>query len=479
MTEDAKNILFIMTDSLVPDFMGLYGDKSGNTPNLSRLAERGTIFENAYCNSPLCAPSRASMTTGRYVSDIGVFDNANSFSSDVPTIAHALSSRGYESTIIGKMHFLGHDQNHGFERIALDTDYSHGYRPEEYSMAFQWGNFQKGNPCSADWMGPSYVKSEKWDNYTLHYDWDNKIHTEALSFLSEKDEKSSPFFCCISYHAPHNPFWVPEELRNIFKDKKLPLPRLPDSINPEHGPMDKWLNAFHYVPEFKNAMMEEKSLRWMYETYYSLIYDLDRRIGELMEVFKRNNLDQNTVIVFSSDHGDMLGNRGMLQKRYLYDRSAKVPLMFVMPGDNRATKCVKEPVSLIDLFPTFADIARADIPDDLPGISLCPAVETGHAPDRPVFVEYHGEGVHAPCYMVRKGDYKYIYVHEYEERLYNLATDPDEFFNLITEPELSDVIVELKEEIFRNFNPENTREVALESQKKRKFIYDAVVKAEA
>ncbi len=386
----------------------------------------------------------------------------------------------YETVIIGKMHFIGHDQTHGFDRrIALDTDYSTGYDPDEYKLGYSWHQPSGGNPWGVDWMGPSYVKSEKWGHYPKHYDWDGQIHREALAYLSAKTPGCGPFFCCVSYHAPHNPFWIPDHLREPFRDSELPLPRIPEGMETCHGPMDQWLNDFHYEPEIHDRLMDKENLRWLYETYYGIVYDLDRRIGELIDLLGEKGLDKDTAIVFASDHGDMLAHRGMVQKRHLYERSVRVALLFSFPGHWKGGIRLHNPVSLIDLFVTFADMAGAPRPLDLPGRTLLPSVLDGvEPPPRAVFSEYHGEGVHAPCFMVRRDDFKYVHVHGYEERLYNVAEDPDEFTNLIGDAKYAQVVSELRAALLEAFDPEAVAAKAVESQLNRGFIYNCALLGE-
>ena len=474
------NILFIMSDSLVPQLAGPYGDTVGSTPHLDALAASGVVFENAYCNSPLCAPSRASMVTGRYVSELGAFDNGSAFAAEWPTMGHALGAAGYESAIIGKMHFIGHDQHHGFDtRIALQTDYSKRYDPGEYKLAYKWDQPSAGNPHGADWMGPSYVDEDRWQDYRHHYDRDETIHREALAYLEARSASDRPFFCCVSYHAPHNPFWIPDRFRDVFRGKDLPLPSIPDGIDPCHGPMDTWLNDFHYVPEIRDRLMTKENLRWLYETYYGIVHDLDRRIGELLAALQTHGLAEDTVVVFASDHGDMMAHRGMVQKRCFYERSERVALMFACPGHWQGRVRLSTPVSLIDLFPTFAELAQAPVPDDLPGTSLLGNVADGtEPPARVVFSEYHGEGVHAPCFMARKDRYKYIYVHGHEERLYDVINDPDEYENLIGSVEHAAIAKELKNALLEQFDTEAVAEYALCSQRNRNFVYDCTKQEE-
>ena len=469
------NILFIMSDSLPPDLLSIHGGPAGSTPNLERLAENGVVFERAYCNSPLCAPARASLVTGRYVSEIGAFDNASEFSSEWPTIGHVMRAAGYEADIIGKMHFVGYDQSHGFTRIAQDADYTHGYNSADYAIAYSWERPPRGNPVGIDWMGPSYIKLDKWDHYPRHYDWDEQIHRAALAYLGAKGPESPPFFSCVSYHAPHNPYWIPEQYRARFRNADLPMPKVPEGVETCHGPMDEWLNTFHYVDEIRDRLLEEDNLRWLYETFYGVLYDLDRRVGELLSLLAQRKLAENTAIVFAGDHGDMLGHRGMVQKRYFYERSVRVPLIFSFPGRWKRGTRVCTPVSLVDLLPTFAGMAGAPVPSDLPGSGLLPCIVEGtEPPEKNIFCEYHGEGVHSPCFMAVRGAYKYVYVHGHEERLYDLENDPDEFRNLLPDDNYSSIASRMKESLLRQFDPDAIAEAALQSQRNRGFILRCV-----
>ena len=462
------NILFILCDSLAPHFTQPYGDGSSLTPNLARLADRGVVFENAYCNVPLCAPSRASLVTGRYASELGCFDNASAFASEWPTLGHSLGAVGYETAIIGKMHFVGYDQQHGFDqRIALETDYSKGYNPRLYQLAYDWKQASAGNPNSPHMMGESYLKSERWQDYRVHYERDELIHQAALDYLQQPHVK--PYCAVVSYHAPHNPFWSPEEYQAPFRGKPLPLPKY---IETPHGIMDEWLNDFHYLPENQAELMTKENLRWLYETFYGMVYDLDRRVGELIEVLEQAD---NTLIIFASDHGDMMGERGMVQKRTFYEKSVRVPLIFAWPKRWQQGARCKGPVSLIDLFPTLADTIQAPAPNDLPGKSLVSSlVGDSDLLEGRVFAEYHGEGVHAPCFMVRQGDYKYIYVHGHEERLYDLRSDPGERVNLIGDVTYMELRQLLRAQLLEAFNPEAVAQAARTSQHNRNFVYRCI-----
>ena len=367
---DSMNILFVMADSLSPHDLGCYGNSCALTPNIDKLAKSGVLFNRAYCNSPLSAPSRASMVTGRYCSELNVFDNANEFRGDIPTIGNVLQLANYETVICGKMHFIGYDQYHGFnQRLALETDYSQSYDPNAFRFAYDWERNGR-NPDGPIYMAGSYVALPRWDNHPVngHYDRDQTIHQKALEYLSEKDANSDPFFCCVSYHTPHNPFWIPEKYKSSFRGKQLPFP---ENAISTHGIMDDWLNEFHHVIDCRDQLMQKESIRWLYETYYGMVNYLDCLIGELVAAIDRQGLRDNTVIVFASDHGDMLCHRGMVQKRYFYERSVRVPLIFVLPHQLRRGVRSDELVSLLDITPTFAELVKTSC-YDVRGNSLVP-----------------------------------------------------------------------------------------------------------
>jgi choline-sulfatase len=372
------------------------------------------------------------------------------------------------------MHFVGHDQHHGFDsRIALDTDYTREHDPLEYRLAYDWGQPSGGNPAGPEWMGPSYVDSPQWDPYPKHFEADERIHREAIEYLSGKEPGGRPFLCCISYHQPHNPFWIPGEIREMFAGGELPLPEVPPGVDPCQGPMDRWLDEFHYLPQVRREMMTRENLRWLYETYYGMIHDVDRRIGEVLDLVSERGLDRDTAVVFASDHGDMLGHRGMLQKRYFYERSVRAALVFSYPGRWAEGARLSTQVSLVDIFPTLADLGEAPVPDGLPGQSLVDSLEGGTEPEnRTVLCEYHGEGVHAPCFMAVRDGFKYMYVHGYEERLYHLPSDPDEYANLIDLAEHGEVAEHLRKEILDTFDPDQVASAAVRSQRNRNFIYE-------
>jgi choline-sulfatase len=473
MADDARpDVLVIQCDSLPPDLIGAYGDPNGATPNIDALAQNGIRFD-ASCNAPLCTPSRASMMTGMLASRMDCFDNASEFSSEHPTIAHAFRARGYRTAIIGKMHFLGHDQHHGFdERIALDTDYSTGYDPRLYALAYDWDSPSEGNPNSPQMMGESYLAADAPAAYRerfrreLHGERDDRIHREALGYLRRAREE--PFLAFVSYHAPHNPFWAPDEEVARFEHAR---PTRDARMAPDAGVMDRWLNDFHYVPAVRERLMTPENLAWLHSTLYAMIAALDTRVGELMASLPRPD---RTIVVFLSDHGDMLGDRGMLQKRTFYERSIRVPLIIAGPGIAGGRFCAV-PVSLVDLLPTLASQIEAPLPPDIDGRDLSPALAGRDAPVGPFVAEYHGEGVHAPCFMLRDGALKYILVSGYGHHLYDLDSDPEERVDLAAQPSHAATVEAMRTALLARVDPDGVDRRARASQRRRSYIHRALV----
>ena len=473
MVDDARpDVLVIQCDSLPPDLVGAYGDPNGATPNIDALARSGIRFD-ASCNAPLCTPSRASMMTGMLPSRLDCFDNASEFSAEHPTIAHAFRSRGYRTAIIGKMHFLGHDQHHGFdERLALDTDYSTGYDPRLYALAYDWDSPSEGNPNSPQMMGESYLAAETPAAYRerfrreLHDERDEKIHREALNYL--RRDRDEPFLAFVSYHAPHNPFWAPDAEVARFAHAR---PTREARLAPDAGVMDCWLNDFHYVPEVRERLMTPENLAWLHSTLYAMIAALDERVGDLLASLPRPD---RTIVVFLSDHGDMLGDRGMLQKRTFYERSIRVPLIMAGPGIARGHFC-PAPVSLVDLLPTLASQIGALLPPDIDGRDLSPALGGVDAPVEPFVAEYHGEGVHAPCFMLRDGALKYILVSGHGHHLYDLESDPEERVDLAAEPAHAAAVEALRTALLARVDPDDVDRRARASQRRRSYIHRALL----
>ena len=481
MTE-RPNILLIMADQLMPFLTGAYGHPVVQTPHLDRLAADGVRFDAAYTPYPLCAPARVAFMTGRYASRIGCFDNAALFPADQPTLAHYLTNAGYETVLSGKMHFIGPDQLHGFGR-RLTTDVF----PANIAWvpALDDAGRQAQGGHAHNYVLPN-VGIRPWTKF-LSYDEETQFR--ALEYIRERAraQPQQPFFLVASFHHPHDPFHVTRELWDLYAGTSIDIPHFPDNLDETYSAMDRWVNEVHGVHEV--ALRDPDNLRALRRAYYGLVTYVDRKVGELLTALEETGQRENTMVIFTSDHGDMLGERGMVQKRCYYEWSVRIPLIIHFPdgrvaGRRVVPRRVAAPASLLDLLPTLLDLAqvpqRARLPVD--GSSLLPLLE-GQEPladeetaTRAVFSEYHLEKVKGPSFMVRRGRYKYIYIHEHGSQLFDLQEDPDEWHNLAGQPHTSAVEESLRALILAQFDPQQLAAAATESVSRRLIIKEALAR---
>ncbi|NJO00546.1 MAG: sulfatase-like hydrolase/transferase [Bacteroidia bacterium] len=500
------NIILITSDQLIPHLMGTYGHPVVNTPNLDKLATSGIVFNAAYTPNPICAPARACLMTGQYSTHIKVWDNAAPLSSDEPTIGHYLSLRDYESVLSGKMHFVGPDQLHGYDKRLIPNIYPADFVwtkdrfkkiPGSHAQAYEAAAIRivpEGTDLSPGPSGELAFKRPVFNfgstmvvnsgfNETSHNSkFDKWAHFKALDYLREKraaieqGADTRPFFLTISYNYPHEPFHPPLELYRMYENAPVDLPALPDTLDPCYSAMDKWLNQHHGLET--TQVKDPESIQKVRRAYYALVTYVDIVVGEIMKCLAENNFDKNTLIIFTSDHGDMLMEKGMVQKRSFYEWSSRIPLIVKFPDEAHAGMKINTPVSLIDVLPTILDVAQ--IPDSvrlrMDGKSLLPLIEKGEDASRYVISEMHSEGVYAPCFMVRKGDFKYIYIHGYESQLFNLKDDPGEWKNLIYDKKYAPLVTRLREVIFQHFDPEEIETALQHSIGSRQLIQQWIEK---
>ncbi|MBA31184.1 MAG: hypothetical protein CL748_01445 [Chloroflexi bacterium] len=356
-----KNFLIIMSDEHSAKFSSAYGHPIIKTPNMDKLSSIGTTFTNNYCNSPLCVPSRASFMTGQYVSKNEIWDNTKAIPSDKITWPYILRDNGYEVVLSGKMHLIGQDNLHGFEKnlsydphIAEPLDH---YRWDEgiSNASKPWNHIDEAGPGSSPMI-----------------DADNEIEKTSINFLSDKNRHKNPFALCVGFIAPHFPFKVPKKYFEKY---------FPDNINmPEHLSDDHTKLGSHSKRLRKmfglDHNWDEIQIRKSIAAYYGLCTFLDEKIGNLVNALEKNNLIDNTIIIYTSDHGDMLGEHGLWRKMSFYDESAKVPLQIVIP--NFIPKIIDKPVSNLDIFPTILDAANIDLSNyDYDGQSLLNCLKNG------------------------------------------------------------------------------------------------------
>ena len=418
-----KNILFIMADQMAAPLLPIYGPSPIKLPHLSRLAAQGVVFDAAYCNSPLCAPSRFTLVSGQLPSKIGAYDNAADLPADVPTYAHYLRRLGYRTALAGKMHFCGPDQLHGYEERLTSDIY-----PADYGWSVNWDEPDARpswyhNMASVLQAGPCVR--------TNQLDFDEEVVFKAQQYLFDhiRQDGDQPFCLTVSMTHPHDPYTIPKPFCDLYCDEEIPLPETPPqaSLDPHS---QRLLKAY----DLWDKPLPVDKIRDARRAYFGACSYIDHNIGRLLQTLEDTGLADDTVIVFSGDHGDMLGERGLWYKMHWFEMAARVPLVVYAPGQFDAAR-IGAAVSTADLLPTFVELAGGTLEDNLAldGRSLVPHLrgEGGHDE---VFGEYMAEGTISPLMMIRRGAYKFIYSEDDPCLLYDLHNDPREQQELSQSP---------------------------------------------
>lgn len=464
-TGKPPNILFIMADQLAAPALPAYGHQVVKAPHLSRLAESGVVFDSAYCNFPICAPSRFSMLSGRLPHSIEAYDNASEFPASIPTMAHYLRSAGYRTILCGKMHFVGPDQLHGFEE-RLTTDI--------YPADFGWTpDFLKGPAYRPTGVSMRGVVEAGPCVRSLQIDYDDEVEYHGVQRLYDlaRAPDEQPFFLTISFTHPHPPFVAPQKHWDLYRDDEIDMPRVAAIPYDQLDPHSQWLYVAHAQDQHD---MTEARIRTARHAYYAMVSYIDDKVGRILQTLEECGLTDDTLVVFGVDHGEMLGERGMWYKQSFYEWSVRVPLIVSMP-QRYAPRRVAAHVSLVDLLPTFLDVATGGNPpepvDPLDGKSLVPLLsgkDTGA--DRSVISEYSSEGVSAASRMLREGPYKYVYTRGLAPMLFDLVADPDELNDLAGSPALAATQARLHARLIEGWDPETVHARILASQKRRMFL---------
>lgn len=421
------NILVIMSDEHDPMVSGCYGDRVVQTPNLDGLAERGVVFENCYTTSPLCVPARLSFTAGKYVSNCHAWNNSCRLpSDDYPSLPHILNAAGYESFLGGKMHY--------------DAEHRYGFRelyPSNSGFMTGTGGRRKADDQTVNagaWNGRAsqFVVADE-SSVMTH---DKKVTDNCSKFLLERRTNDKPFFLLAGYLAPHFPLTVPAPYYAPYKDK-VPMPEMPEGV------LDRLpLNYKHLRWGFGTVLATPDQIKRGRELYYGLTQWVDNEIGTLLAALKKSGAAENTMIVYTADHGENRGERGMWWKNCLYETASHIPLVVSWPerwkgGQRRVGSC-----SLVDVVKTIADSGGANIPGDWNGDSMAAWTDNPATKWKDLAVsEYYAHNIASGYAMIRMGQYKYTYhtrmdaQHGPERELYDLKSDPKEFVNLAAKKE--------------------------------------------
>ena len=438
------NLLFILSDEHNKRVTGCYGHPMIRTPHLDALAARGTRFTSAYTNCPICVPARASFATGRYVHETRCWDNAIAYQGHPASWGHRLMEQGHPVTSIGKLHYQAHDaRKNGFEEEILPMHIVNG-------VGDLLGLIRDELPrrAGAAKLGPEAGRGES--DYTRY---DRSIADEAVKWLKQSatQRAAKPWALYVGFVSPHFPLIAPPQFYDLYPEDRVPWPEMyARDERPRHPFTDAMRKCMCFDEPFDEAMV-----RRAIAAYFGLTSFLDDNVGKILRGLEETGLVDNTRVVYSSDHGDNLGTRGMWGKSTMYEESAGIPMIMAGP-DVPAGKVCDTPVTLADGFPTFIHAlgARRDPRDaTLPGVSLLEIVN-GAVPRRTILSEYHAAGAATASYMIRNGRYKYVHYVGMPPMLFDLAADPNERNDLGRDPAFKAVSAECESKLRTVVDPE-------------------------
>jgi choline-sulfatase len=461
------NILFVMADQLAARCLPFHGHPIVQTPHLSRLAAEGVVFENAYTTAPLCATARATVMNGLLSSRTGVYDNAAEFPSAIPTWAHYLRREGYKTCLSGKMHFVGPDQLHGLEE-RLTTD----IYPADFGWTPDWRLRQERidwwyhNMTSVLQPGIAEITNQ------LEFDDDVAFQARRKIFDHARFEREKPLALMVSFTHPHDPYAARKKFWDLYDDAKIDLPQVKPIAENDRDPHHQRL---HEMSAMDDYVVTEADLRAARHGYYANISYVDSLVGELIETLETTGMLDDTVVVFTSDHGDFLGERGLWYKMSFLEPSAHVPFIVWSPKRFKSRR-VSEPVTLADILPTLAALGQGkDMPDlarSTDGRSLVPLLKGAKEdPNHTAWGQYLAEGTVSPMHMLRRGPWKFIHAPTDPDQLFNLDADPLELNNLAGTHPLAKT---MRAEVEAKFDIPSIHKAVLQSQQSRLMMYEAM-----
>lgn len=461
---ETPNILFIQADQLKPQVLRSYGGPA-DTPHLDALGAAGVVFENAYCNFPLCAPSRFSMLAGMLPSNIGAYDNGAEYLAQIPTIAHYLRLAGYHTCLSGKQHFVGPDMLHGFHERLVPELY-----PTSFAWTPDWGEVRmaSNNDSSGVTQAGVCVRSVQMDHdEAVLYRARAKLHDFARG-------DGQPFFLAASFTHPHEPYYCQQRHWDRYRHEDVPMPETGLMPEGERHPHTQRMLRHHGLAEGDIAPAHVRTAR---HAYLGSVAYFDDMVGSLLATLADTGLAERTAVVVTADHGDMLGEHGLWYKKHFFDHCLRVPLIVHAPWRFAPGRCAQD-VSLVDLLPTLTDLvgmdARQRAPQALDGESLVPLCEApASVRETPVFAEITSEGVPAPMFMVKQGQHKLMTGGGVAPALFDLASDPHERHDLAEEQAHRDVRARLEAHALGCWDSERLDGEIRLSQRRRRLVHDA------
>ena len=447
------NVLFIVSDQHQQRITGCYGNDLVRTPNIDGLAARGTRFATAYSSSPLCIPARAALATGRYVHENACWDNSHAYDGRIKSWHHMLHENDVGIVSIGKLHFRQASDPTGFDQQIIPIH-----------MVLPYGDIRE---CVKRPLAPPLKRSRIAErigrdesDYTRY---DTEVMERTCDWLRVRgaDQSREPWSLMCSFVCPHPPHIAPAEFYDMYDGADIPGPKLsgPDtSLHP-------WIQLQQRCRNHEDFLTPE-SKRVLMTAYYGCTSFLDYNVGRVLAALDESGLRDDTLIIYVSDHGEMLGARRLWGKSNMYEEACAIPLIMSGPGIPEG-KVTTTPVSLIDIAPTMLDAFGLDevaVREGLPGASLIRMANASDQPERIVFSEYYAAAAASAAFMIRKGRYKYIHYVGFEPELYDLENDPQELDNLATDPSHRPIIEEYEADLRAIVDPEVADEQAYQAQ---------------
>ena len=417
-TKIQKNLLIIISDEHRKDVMGCVGHPIIKTPNLDKLAARGAVFENAYTPSPMCVPTRASLACGDHVHKIGHWDSATPYDGKARSWMHHLCDQGVDVTSIGKLHFRSGEDDNGFTEEIIPMHVVGG-------VGWTIGLLREDPP---DYTSSAELAADVGAGNSSYTDYDLAITEAAENWLKDRKETQKPWAAFVSLVSPHYPLTAPQEYYDMYDPADIDLPiGYGETGQPEHSELKNVAEFFDYDRYF-----DEQKMREAKAAYYGLTSFMDNCVGRVLTALEESGQVDDTIVVYISDHGDMMGDQGYWTKQVMYEASVGVPMIAAGPGIP-AGRRVKTGTTLLDLAATAVDVTgiRHDAQSAaLPGVSLLEIANQADDMDRTVFSEYHDGGSTTGTFMVRWDHWKFVYYVGHEPQLFDLSVDQHELINL-------------------------------------------------
>jgi choline-sulfatase len=459
MRIDGKNLLIIISDEHRKDAMGCVGHPLVKTPHLDTLAARGTIFENAYTPSPMCVPTRASLACGDHVHKIGNWDSATPYCGKTRSWMRHLRDQGVDVTSIGKLHFRSAEDDNGFVEELLPMHVVGG-------VGWAIGLLREDSP---DYSTASELCDDVGVGESTYTDYDLAITDATEHWLKEAQRKDKPWAAFVSLVSPHYPLTAPKKYYDMYNLAEIDLPvAYHTSKQPGHTELQNIANFFNYDQYFDEQKMREAKV-----AYYGLTTFMDDCVGRVLAALEESGQSEDTVILYVSDHGDMMGDQGFWTKQVMYDASAGVPMIAAGPGFP-AGRRVTTGTSLLDIAATAVDVTGVEHDEEsrnLPGLSLRDIANAEDDPERTILSEYHDGGSTTGTFMVRWGRWKFVYYVGHPPQLFDMAADPNELSNLAVDRtndlDVQSAWKEGERRLREICNPEQINAQCFEDQKRR------------